>query len=206
MAFESLITRLTSARGKALAMPTVEGLIKLFEEMGEKNAETIVATIEEFPNVPSNLFGFVKKMWREQKARIESENLWRDKWVSKNEDTTTPGEWNAYFEILTEVTLWHHMGLVKQNPDGITVSCNILEWKRLGCPKTWSPILDHFFEGFLKIHSQPGMACESFMRTYLMLLQNKRLSDRSTKDQDNQETVINNSHVGEGLPVAAGNV
>jgi len=38
------------------------------------------------------------------------------------------------------------------------------------------------------------------------LLQNKRLSDRSTKDHDNQETVINNSHIGEGLPVAAGNL
>ena len=152
--------------------------------MGEANAESIVSTIEEYDNVPSNLYGVIKKIWREKKARQDNEYLWKNKWVNTDEGTTTPGEWSVYFSILTEVSLWHSMNLVKKNSDGITVPCDILEWKRLGCPKTWSPILDHFFEGFLKVHSQPGMACESFMKTYLMLLQKKRLSDHSDTSQD----------------------
>jgi hypothetical protein len=200
MVFEDLINRLAAARAKDLTIVTVEGLNKLFEEMGEKNAESIVSTLEEFDNVPSNLYGVIKKMWREKKARQDNEHLWKDKWVNKDEGTTTPGEWSAYFAILTEVSLWHSMDLIKKNPNGITIPCDILEWKRLGCPKTWSPILDHFFEGFLKTHSQSGMACESFMKTYLMLLQKKRMSDHSDTSQD----IHMKTRVGD--PVTMGNL
>lgn len=207
MAFDNLMLRLAAARGKDIPMPTVEGLDRLFREMGPEHAEKVVAMIEEFENVPSNLVGIVKKIWRERKARIASETLQKAEWNVESDEYTTPEEWKLFFAIQEEILLWHSLGLEKYNHEGLTVACDVLEWKRLGCPKTWSPLLDSFLVGFLKVHTGSGKICENYLRTFLKMLQDNRvtkthernLSSRSAKDQ------MKYSHVGvDGLPAATG--
>lgn len=52
----------------------------------------------------------------------------------------------AFFAVLNEIKGWHDRGLAKYNHP----SCppmDLEHWHRLGRPKTWSPIYDHFIEG-----------------------------------------------------------
>lgn len=174
----ALIERLAAARGRDIPPATIKGIYRLFDEMGAKQAESITSLIEEFENVPSNLVGCVKKIWSERKYRLEQEQLYRDKWKAE-EGCTTSEEWKWYFAIITEIFDWHYKKLVKRNSEGLTAPIDILEWKRLGCPKTWCPIHDHFFEGFLKAHNLPGKKCEEFLKKYYEILiseRNKRLT------------------------------
>jgi hypothetical protein len=75
--------------------------------------------------------------------------------------------------------LWHELKLVQSNPDGIMSALNIQEWKSAGCPKTWSPLLDHFLQGYLKIYTASPPALENYLNNYNKLLVEKRLSKQT---------------------------
>jgi len=206
--FDDLILRLAVCRGKDIPTTTSDALKKMFSEMGQNHAERIVSVIEEFDNIPSNIIGVVKKLWRERKSHIASQTLKNENWSTNSDEYVQPEEWRLFFAIHEEIMVWHRLRYVEYNNDGLRVPCDVLEWKRMGCPKTWSPLLDSFLEGFLRMHSASGKNCENFLRGFLIQLQNlrkekeKKLSDRS----NNQTTVINNSHItGENISQATGN-
>jgi hypothetical protein len=174
MRWMHLIERLSGARGKDIPAPTIKRLYQLFDEMGAKDAEYVTSVLEDYQNLPSNVAGEVKNIWKSIKGRRDNEQLWRETWQAANEECTTGEEYHWFFMIVTEVLGWHSKKMVQKNETGLSVPVGILEWKKMGCPKTWCPILDHFLEGFLRAHSLPGKGCEEFLRKYYQMLLEQR--------------------------------
>lgn len=181
-----LIERLAGARGKDIPPVTIKGLNKIFDEMGAKQAELTVSMIEKYENLPSNLLGHIKNIWDELKRRKEHDHLNLNKWKAE-EGCTNSDEWDWYFKIIVEIFDWHTKRLVKYNHEGLTGPITITEWKKLGCPKSWCPIHDHFFEGYLRAHDLPGSGCLDYLKQYYTLLVENRKKRTSVKTQNESE-------------------
>lgn len=176
MQYTEAIERLGATRGKEIPQVTIKGIYRLFDEMEAKDIEYIVRLVEKYENVPSNLYGLVDRLWSERKYWKEQKLNATDDWKA-DPDNASGAEFSAFMAVMTEILVWHEEKLVERNPEGVTVAMSIVDWKKAGCPKTWSPILDDFLIGYLNTYtaSTGSKVLFDFMIKYTKTLHNARL-------------------------------
>lgn len=176
MQYDEAIERLGAARGKDIPQVTIKGIYRLFDEMEAKDIEHIVKLVEKYENIPANMYGLIDRLWSERKYWKDQKLNNVDDWKA-DPDNASGKEFSAFFAVLGEIFLWHTEKLVAINPDGITFPMAINEWKVHGCPKTWSPIVDHFLEGYLKVYTASSQSdiLLNYMINYKNNLVNKRI-------------------------------
>lgn len=176
MQYTEAIERLGATRGKEIPQVTIKGIYRLFDEMEAKDIEYIVRLVEKYENVPSNLYGLVDRLWSERKYWKEQKLNNTDDWKA-DPDNASGAEFSAFMAVMTEILTWHEEKLVERNPDGVIVSMSIVDWKKSGCPKTWSPILDHFLTGYLKMYTATSDSnlLLNFMINHTKILREQRL-------------------------------
>jgi len=166
--------RIGAARGKEIPALTCKQIYKLFDEINNpKEIERIIKLIEEYENVPSNIYGLVKRIWNERRYSNEKSANLSDEWRNAP-DCTSPEEWRAFWPVIAEIYTWHMLGLQKYNHDGVTIGLDVMEWHRLGRPKSWSPMIDHFLDLYYKVHSLPEPHVEDTCKKYLSQLITER--------------------------------
>lgn len=133
--------------GKDLNTRTAESIQSLLVDMGWDNAKSVVKDLTHREHIPSNLYGTILGIWESRKVQQQQAHLWKQKWTA-DQDCATPGEWTAFWKVMGEILRWHQMGLVSSNPDGITTPLTADEYHKAKCPKSWSPIVDHFLTGY----------------------------------------------------------
>lgn len=182
MQYSDYTDRIAAARGKDIPVTTIKEIFKLFDAIEDKyrirDMEQITTMIETYENVPSNIYGLIKRIRDDIKYRREKDFEKNGNWKA-DPTCATVEEVAAFFAVLNEIRLWHELNLAKRNPDGLKCSLNIQEWKSAGCPKTWSPLLDHFLQGYLKIYTASPPALENYLNNYNKLLVEKRLSKQT---------------------------
>lgn len=164
MQYDEAIEHLCAAKGKDIPQVTIKGIYRLFDEMDAKDIDYIVRLVEKYENIPSNMYGLIDRLWSERKYWKEQKLNNTDDWKA-DPDNASGKEFSAFFAVLNEIFLWHTEKLVQSNPEGVTVPMDISEWKRSGCPKTWSPIVDNFLTGYLKMYTTTS---ESNLLLYFM--------------------------------------
>lgn len=152
MQYTEAIERLGATRGKEIPQVTIKGIYRLFDEMEANDVEYIVRLVEKYENVPSNLYGLVDRLWSERKYWKEQNLNNTDDWKA-DPDNASGKEFSAFMAVMTEILIWHEEKLVERNAEGVTVAMSIVDWKKLGCPKTWSPLLDMFLTAYLKMYT-----------------------------------------------------
>ena len=166
MNYEHFLDRIAAARGKEIPKVTIAGIYRLFDQMQEKDIEHITRLIEKYENVPSNLYGLVDRLWSERKYWLDQQTMNTDNWKA-DPDNASGAEFSAFMAVMTEILTWHDEKLIQRNPEGLTVAMDIHEWKRAGCPKTWSELLDKFLTGYLKMitaSSNSGLLLEYMIK------------------------------------------
>lgn len=177
--FDGLLREISYCKATGIASGTANAIKELLKEMGWDNAFKAVKQLTSRDSLPSNIYGALQGIYREIKTAAESEHLWKNSWKS-DPDCTTPQEWAAFWGFMTELMLWHRLKLVQSNPNGVTTPADIITYKRAGMPKTWSPILDHFLEGFYS--AWKGDFLEKYMIEYrdrLSGLRKQKMIDHS---------------------------
>jgi hypothetical protein len=182
MQYSDYTDRIAAVRGKDIPVTTIKEIFKLFDAIEDKyrirDMEQITTMIETYENVPSNIYGLIKRIRDDIKYRRDQALEHNENWKA-DPTCANSKEFAAFFAVLGEIMLWHELKLVQSNPDGIMSALNIQEWKSAGCPKTWSPLLDHFLQGYLKIYTASPPALENYLNNYNKLLVEKRLSKQT---------------------------
>lgn len=176
MNYDHFLDRIAAARGKDIPQVTIKGIYRLFDQMQDRDIEHITRLIEKYENVPSNLYGLVDRLWSERKYWLDQQTMNADDWKA-DPDNASGAEFSAFMAVMTEILAWHEEKLVERNPEGVTVAMSIVDWKKAGCPKTWSPILDNFLIGYLNTYtaSTGSKVLFDFMIKYTKTLHNARL-------------------------------
>lgn len=182
MQYEVAIERLGAARGKDIPQVTIKGIYRLFDEMQADDIDHIVRLVEKYENIPSNLYGLVDRLWSERKYWKDQKLNHAEDWKA-DPDNASGKEFSAFFAVLGEIFLWHTDKLVESNKEGTTVPMDIAEWKRAGCPKTWSPMVDHFLEGYLKMYTTSSES--DILLNYMINYKNTLVSARIKRTVNN---------------------
>jgi len=85
------------------------------------------------------------------------------------------GEWALAMQITIEIMLWHETGIAQRQEAEIRQlpeHGDLRAWVNAGKPKTWSPIVDHYFEGLSKMNGSHER--KRFIAGYLKTLQDTR--------------------------------
>lgn len=184
--WDKLFSELAAARGRDLPLPLTRQLATIFDEAGERNAKTIVNQLVSMDSLPTNLYGAVRSRWIEMKRNSEYETLRKDKWQSESSENTNAAEWTLYWQIIEEIMLWHQCGLAETNKNAAPISYDIDEWLNAGKPKTWSPILDHFLDGYAlgyKADLKTPGSLTKYLEQYLQLIKETRVKRQAEKVQ-----------------------
>ena len=187
MQYSEITDRIAAARGKDIPAGTLKEIFKLFDAIEDryrvKDCEQIASMIEAYENVPQNIFGLIKRIRDDLKYRRDQALEHNENW--KADPANASGkEFSAFFAVLGEIFLWHELKLAEKNPDGLYAALDIQEWKSAGCPKTWSPILDHFLQGYAKIYTVAPPALEEYLINYKKILVEKRLKKQLSLVKD----------------------
>lgn len=170
---KELLSEIVIMRGRELPLITATGLEKIFETCGERTARTAVRRLNDRDTIPNNIVGVMQR----EISLIEAEKRERDEWKTHSDDAGTSDDCHAMMEFLTEILLWHSLGLVEKNPMGISIPMSIDEYAAAGRPITWSPIVDHWLGGFERAYNEdkvmPGALLDFLMR-YNLTLKNAR--------------------------------
>lgn len=88
------------------------------------------------------------------------------------DEYTDKREWELAAAITGEILTWHRLGLVDAQRQEFDGTMDAEEWVRAGKPKTWSPMVDHYFEGLS--HMRGSAQRKEFMAGYLATLRKTR--------------------------------
>jgi hypothetical protein len=178
----NLIAQIVVLRGRELPTIQDEGLRSIFDSSGKSVALQAVKRLSDMPTLPSNIIGAIKR----EISGIEGEIRERQEWRLKSRDAaTSTKECQELMAFLQELSIWHQIGLVERNDNGISIPMSIDEYIYAGRPKTWSPIIDHWLQGFeaaYRLEQEKPGALIDFYKGYT-----KNLIEERRKRTENQK-------------------
>ena len=127
-------------------------------------------------NLPSNIIGEIKKIGGEIDGEAREATEWKTRHL---EGIGNNRECEQISIFNNELILWHKTGLMNKNEIGSKVPMGIDEWIKANRPQTWSPILDHWLNGFeaaYKLDLQSEGALLDYLIRYNTALIQKRKS------------------------------
>lgn len=179
-------------RGKDFVDMQAKGIAKKFDEIGKNDTWVIIRRLQAWPKIPDNISGAIDKEYGALKAERREAGQWR----MKKEGLGTSLECSEIGRFNDELTLWHRMGLADTNKNGSTVPMAIEEWIRAGRPATWSPVLDHWLQGFEVAYKQ-DLQVEGSLLAFLarynnMLVEQRkeRLAKRAEKAREERAEAV----------------
>lgn len=184
-----LIKEVQIIAGKKLTPDQFDRLVEGIGKIDWNKACQIVRDFERMERFPSNIYGIVANRIEDQ-FRSERQGSYKaELWKAIDADCASSVEWRLFFAITAEIMLWHRAGLAERNPNGTSVPMTSDEWMQQGCPATWSPLLDHFLSGLVKVNNFSTEKREAFLAEYLDILKSER-SKRLGTNQPKQEEVF----------------
>jgi hypothetical protein len=168
--YESLLEKVLLNSGKKLPDNIVAGIDRLLKASGLELSRRAVMELGRRDVCPSNVYGFLETRIYEYKQQEKEEVLSRTRWKTGDENCASAVEWSFFFNITSEILLWHTLGIAEYNPQGIAVALSVTDFIKSGYPKTWSPILDHFMAGYCKVSNMEQHTREDFLGEYFAIL------------------------------------
>lgn len=177
MLFHDFITnalsRIVIARGRELPELHANKLAEIFSVIGMVKTKIVADRIEGLSSIPQNIIGEVNKIIADIRAEEQEREAWK---AARRDNLGTDPEHEQIGIFNTELMTWHRSGLVQKNPEGITVPMSVEEYIKAGRPKTWSPIIDHWMQGY-EVAYKLDLQTEGALLDYLMRY-NRTLQDR----------------------------
>ena len=154
---------------------TSEEIEALLRSTDWNTALSAVRVLTSRDHMPTNLLGALESVLRELDQNSEKARLEKESWKAV-EGCATPEEWKFFFHITSEILSMHASGETARNPEGITTTLDIEEYKCLGMTSTWSPILDHFWRGYdqASCWKTKNGALVEYLKKYCEIIQNRR--------------------------------
>jgi hypothetical protein len=169
-----LVEELQVISGKKFTEDQFARLYEGLQKIDWTKACQIVREFERLERFPPNVYGVISNRIEDQFRADRQGHYKTAQWNASDADCATPEEWKLFFEITSEILLWHRIGLAKRNPNGITIPMSSDEWVQAGCPPTWSNLLDHFLTGLIMSHNREPEKREAFLSQYLEILKSER--------------------------------
>ena len=168
-----LIKEIQVIAGKKFTPDQFDRLVEGVGKIDWNRALQIVREFERLERFPANVYGVISNRIEDQFRTDRQGHYKTAQWNAVDADCATPEEWKLFFEITSEILLWHRIGLAKRNPNGITIPMSSDEWVQAGCPPTWSNLLDHFLTGLITSHNREPEKREAFLSQYLEILKSE---------------------------------
>jgi hypothetical protein len=168
--FESLLEKVRLNAGKKIPDFIDRGISTLLKDSGWEYARRSVFELSRRDSCPSNIYGFLENKIHDYKNQEREGTLSRDQWRTYQDNCASATEWSLFFNITNEILIWHRIGLVKINHDGVSVPMSTDEFRGAGYPKTWSSILDHFLSQYCANDNKTQKEREDFLGGYLNML------------------------------------
>lgn len=174
-----LINKITIARGKKISSETVDGLITLFQEIGEPRARKIVKELCLSDNLPSNIYGAIQKQ-ANYYTQIDAENNNRS-FNDRNysEADKYPADINSLWKFIEEHIKWHQCGLITETytSEPIDIDTWVNRGRPLMCCKLHNTWMEGFEAAYKKELCDPeSNAIEIFTKAYTKKLIDFRIS------------------------------
>ena len=177
----SAVKKIELMKGRDLPEIVVQALVDFFNGVGEIKTKAIIYRLKTYDKIPDNIIGCIDRL------NNEIHNTYQEQeYKPKNrEDLGDPSSAGLMGEFMTEVFLWHELRLVERNTDNPCGVLDIEQWVAAGRPKSWSPIIDNWLEGFEAAYYMEKTKAGSvkiYMESYIRKLKKER-----TERQHNQE-------------------
>jgi hypothetical protein len=186
---QDALTKIELMRGRALPDIVAPELVKMFDGAGRYKTAAVLNRLRSYESIPQNIIGCCEKILWELNNQQETEGY---KYKDRN-DFGDKKTLESLAIFLVELEFWHKNGLAEYNHKGLTTGIDINQWIEAGRPKTWSPILDHWLNGFVKAHEEekinPG-AILAFEMEYNTMLIAERIKRMAEKEAKNEQSTI----------------
>ena len=149
---DDLIKKLGVARGKKVSPETIEGILELFEEIGESRSRKIIREICLADNLPSNLYGAIEKQYNYFK---QIENEYQDRAYNNrdySEADKYPADINTLWKFIEEHMLWHSLGLITECY--LSTPMDIDTWINKGRPMMCCKLHHTWMQGYENSYKQ----------------------------------------------------
>jgi hypothetical protein len=179
--YEDLMIALSRCVGRELKKPLADAIRTELKEAGWDIAKAVIEGIVRERVVPSNLYGHIVTQISEHRGRLRDTRAVRELRAAAPKYNTLIIA-KLMFDVIGEIQLHHDARLVNLQPTTIGQPYpDIIEWYNQGSPKTWSPLLDAMFTGYLRALRSEDEEPKS-IPSYLLRFKNT-LVERRAKQQ-----------------------
>lgn len=198
--YDDLMRQIGYCVSRDIPVKTGEAIRAELENAGWPVARAVTEAIRRANSIPTNLFGYVTRLIEENRARLA--NHYSSQPDGENKDGEyTPADpaqqkrsfmvSRLMFEIIGEVQLHHDAGLAHRQETTLRDPYpDVVEWDRMGRPKTWSPLVDALFAGYYRA-MRLDKTCEAlldFMLRFKRTLWERRMRHLGVKVNGNAGT------------------
>lgn len=167
--FKACFERLEVLTGKPMSDSQIRSLMTEFRRIGPQKTENIISQMERVENLPKNIYGAVlnaiDRMREAEEVKLYSAKTWK-----AQELCTSPDDFELFFKIIALIMKLHADDVVKRNDDpDRSMGPDLETWHKMGCKKTWSPLVDNFLMGYITVYKN-DKACTKFMRDFYTFL------------------------------------